>query len=134
MIEGQYEVFLSDIVDSQSKSILKDSVSGLFYTVDQMGIPPMEQTGPNGEVYYDLDGDGQPDQYDGGYVTGDTPINQLLFGKSPLLSGGDSIVTDDPEKLNQLYGYTIVFDTNDGTFKRVGTERESRHRKHSLFP
>lgn len=122
VIEGQYEVFLSDIVDSQSKSILKDSVSGLFYTVDQMGIQPMEQTGPNGEVYYDLDGDGQPDQYDGGYVTGDTPINQLLFGKSPLLSGGDSIVTDDPEKLNQLYGYTIVFDTNDGTFKRVGTE------------
>ena len=122
VIEGQYEVFLSDIVDSQSKSILKDSVSGLFYTVDQMGIQPMEQTGPNGEVYYDLDGDGQPDQYDGGYVTGDTPINQLLFGKSPLLSGGDSIVTDDPEKLNQLYGYTIVFDTNDGTFMRVGTE------------
>ena len=124
-INGKYNVFLSDIVDSQSKSIIKDEATGKFLTIADFDFD--EITDANGDTGIDLDGDGIVDKDKAGNVirkTSNLPINGFLFGKNANLAGatGNSITTENPEKNDIYYGYSIVFDTNDGTFKTVGTD------------
>ena len=110
-IEGQYVVYLTDIIDSNSSSILKDPVTGDYYTLSEMGVNFNLDTDNDGtNDAYDFDGDGVADAG----IDGDTPVNQILFGNA-------ANTATDPENVNNTwYGYNLYFDTNDGTFISIG--------------
>ena len=111
VIEGQYVMALMDIVDSESKSILKDENGDwLVYQVRKMINDPADPTRQIQEV----DADGQA-------VFENAKGNPLLINE---LFGTDGTTFTDPTDNTVHYGYTVIFDKNKGTFVSVGEGEE----------
>ncbi len=100
-VDGKYVISLSDIIDSDSKSILYNEDGTVKNGADGKPID-VGALFTAGEEF-DLDGNGTIDANERGYVTARDPITG-----DPTAFGGD--------------GYILTYDENKGTFVNIGPD------------